>query len=123
MPIDDAQLDALLGAAFAPPERPADSVFLARVEREVAEFERYRRWRAALRRRLVSEGLAAGALGGSLIFLAQVPELRAMLVAAPGLAWTALLGLLIFWTLIARVPGEARLDPASRTRSMLDAQP
>jgi sterol desaturase/sphingolipid hydroxylase (fatty acid hydroxylase superfamily) len=102
MPMDDAQFDALLGAAFAPPERPADTAFVARVEREVAEFERYRRWRAALARRLVSEGLAAAALAGSLIFLAQVPELRAMLVQAPGLAWPAVLALLLFWMLIVR---------------------
>jgi hypothetical protein len=102
MPMDDAQLDAMLGRALAPPERPVDTAFVARVEREVAEFERYRRWRAALRRRLVSEGLAAAALAGSLVFLAQVPELRAILVQAPGLGWPAVLGLLLFWVLIVR---------------------
>jgi hypothetical protein len=101
MPMDDAQLDALLAGALAPPKRPVDTAFAARVQREVAEFERYRRWRQALKRRLVSEALAAGAIGGSLVFLGQVPDFRAILDRAPGLAWPAVLALLLFWMLIA----------------------
>lgn len=98
--MDDAELDALLQAALTPPERPADRHFVVRVDRAVAEAERYRLWRARLRRQLATEGLALGAVAASLAFVAQVPEVGALLDRAPGLAWPALLALLLFWMLV-----------------------
>jgi hypothetical protein len=98
--IDDPAFDQLLGEALAPPERPADRGFVVSVERAVAESERYRRWRRALLRQLVSETLALAAVAASLAFIAQVPAVRDTLEKAPGLAWSALLALLLFWMLL-----------------------
>ncbi len=98
--MDDAELDALLRAALAPPERPADRLFVVRVDRAVAEAERFRLWRARLRRQLATEGLTLGAVAASLAFVAQVPEVGDLLDRAPGLAWPALLALLLFWMLV-----------------------
>ncbi|HEX2763036.1 MAG TPA: hypothetical protein VHM92_04200 [Allosphingosinicella sp.] len=98
--IGESELDALLQEALAPPDRPADRGFVARLDRVVAEAERYRAARALLLRQLASEGLAAGAIAGSLFMLAQIPGLRAAIGAAPGLGWTALLALFLFWLLI-----------------------
>lgn len=98
--MDDSELDSLLRAALAPPEGPADRAFVVRVDRAVAEAERYRRWRAGLRRQLVTEALALGAVGGSLAFIAQVPEVREALDRAPGLAWSALLAMFLIWMLV-----------------------
>ncbi|HEU0099259.1 MAG TPA: hypothetical protein VFQ67_10840 [Allosphingosinicella sp.] len=97
---DDPELDRLLGAALAPPERPADRGFVLRVERGVAEADRYRRWRSGLVRQLVSEALAVGAGAASLGFIAQVPAVREVLDTAPGLAWTGLVALLLLWMLV-----------------------
>ena len=98
--MDDAELDALLQAALAPPERPADRGFVVRVDRAVVEAERYRRTRARLRRQLATEALALGAVAASLVLVAQVPQVGALLDQAPGLAWTGLLALLLFWMLV-----------------------
>ncbi|HEY0414593.1 MAG TPA: hypothetical protein VGD66_15780 [Allosphingosinicella sp.] len=98
--MDDADFDALLREALAPPGRPADRGFVLGVERAVAEAERYRRWRSALVRQFVTEGLAVGAIAGSLAFIAQVPEVRGALDQAPGLMWSALLSLFLFWLLV-----------------------
>ena len=98
--MDDAELDTLLQAALAPPDRPADRGFVVRIDRAVAEAERYRRWRSRLRRQLATEGLALGAVAASLAFVAQAPEVGALLDRAPDLAWPALLGLLLLWMLM-----------------------
>ena len=98
--MDDRQLDSLLSAALAPPEGPADRDFVVWVDRAIAESERYRRWRAALRRQLVTEALALGAVAGSLALIAQVPEVGTALARAPGLIWPVLLAILLFWTLV-----------------------
>ena len=103
--MDDPELDSLLREALAPPERPADRGFVVRVDRAVAEAERYRRRRAGLRRQLVTDALSLGAVGGSFAFIAQVPEVGEALGNAPGLALTALLAILAFWTL-ARGPSD-----------------
>ncbi len=98
--MDENQLDRLLSEALAPTERPSDRGFVLRVERAVAEEERYRRWRARLWRQLASDALALGAVGGSFAFIAQVTEVRAALAEAPGLIWAALLALLLVWALM-----------------------
>jgi hypothetical protein len=98
--MDDEELDSLLGEALAPPEGPADRGFVLRVERSVAEEERYRKWRAALLRQLATEALALAAVGGSFAFIARVPAIEAMLTEAPGLIWAALVLLLLVWALV-----------------------
>jgi hypothetical protein len=98
--MDDAALDRLLREALAPPERASDRAFVVRVERAVAEAERYRRWRAALLRQLGGEAMALAAVAGSLLVIAQAPAVRDALDSAPGLAWSALLALLLFWMLL-----------------------
>ena len=97
---EDPELDSLLRSALAPPEGPADRGFVIRVDRAVAEAERYRRWRARLWRQLASEAAALGAVGASLAFVAQVPSVGTILRSAPGLVWPALLVLLLFWMLL-----------------------
>lgn len=101
----EKEFDALLQGALAPPERPADRGFVVRIDRAVAESERYRAARARLLRQLASEGLAMGAVAGSLFMLSRLPAFQAALGAAPDLAWTALLGLFLFWLLIRGRPG------------------
>jgi sterol desaturase/sphingolipid hydroxylase (fatty acid hydroxylase superfamily) len=98
--MDDEHLDILLGEALAPPERPTDRGFVLRVERSVAEEQRYRKWRAALLRQLATEALALAAVGGSFAFIARVPAVEAMLTVAPGLIWAALVLLLLLWGLM-----------------------
>lgn len=98
--MDDNQLDTLLGEALAPPEGPADRGFVLRVERSVAEEERYRKWRAAFVRQLATEALALAAVGGSFAVIAQVPAVEAALTHAPGLIWAALVLLLLVWALM-----------------------
>ncbi|HEX6376279.1 MAG TPA: hypothetical protein VFZ91_11230 [Allosphingosinicella sp.] len=98
--MDDNELDILLSEALAPPQSPADRGFVLRVERAVAEEERYRKWRAAFLRQLVSETLALAAVGGSFAFIAQVPAVEAALTEAPGLIWAALVLLLLVWALM-----------------------
>lgn len=97
---DDPELDRLLGEALAPPEGPADRGFVLRVERAVAEAERYRRWRARLWRQLATEAFALLAVGASLASVAQVGEVREALDKTPGLAWSALLAMLLVWMLV-----------------------
>jgi hypothetical protein len=97
---DDPELDILLSEALAPPEGPADRGFVLRVERAVAEAERYRRRRAALLRQLASEALALGAVAASLAFVAQAPQVRHALERAPELGWVALPAVLLFWMLV-----------------------
>ncbi|HEX8241731.1 MAG TPA: hypothetical protein VF574_18495 [Allosphingosinicella sp.] len=98
--MDDEEFDTLLGEALAPPERPADRGFVLRVERSVAEEERYRKWRKALIRQLATEAAALAALGGSFAFIARIPAVAAALTDAPGLIWAALVLLLLIWALM-----------------------
>jgi hypothetical protein len=100
MDMDDPELDALLREALAPPEGPVDRGFVLRVERSLAEEERYRRWRAAFLRQLATEALALAALGGSFAVIAQVPAVETALTDAPGLIWAALVLLLLVWALM-----------------------
>jgi hypothetical protein len=106
--MDDEEFDSLLGEALAPPDRPADRGFVLRVERSVAEEERYRRWRRALLRQLATEAMALAALGCSFAFIAQIPAIAIALNAAPGLVWAALVFLLLVWALMrGRAPAIA----------------
>jgi hypothetical protein len=98
--MDDEELDIMLSEALAPPEGPADRGFVLRVERSVAEEERYRKWQAAFLRQLATEAVALAAVGGSFAFIAQVPPVEAALSDAPGLIWAALLLLLLVWSLM-----------------------
>ena len=98
--MDDNELDILLGEALAPPEGPADRGFVLRVERSVAEEERYRKWRSAFLRQLATEALALSALGASFALIARVPMVEAALTDAPGLIWAALVLLLLVWALL-----------------------
>jgi hypothetical protein len=102
----DPEFDALLHTALAPPERPIDAGFVARVDRAVAEGERYRRRRASLLRQLGSEALAVAALGASLVYVAQAPAVQSALATTPELVWPALLSLLLLWILM-RGRGDA----------------
>lgn len=103
--MDDVELDALLKRELAPPAGLAEPAFVARVDRAVAEAERYRQWRSRILRQLMTELAAAAAIGGSFAFVAQAPEVRDTLARAPGLAWPALLLLLLLWTLMRGRPG------------------
>ena len=98
--MDDEELDILLSEALAPPERPADRGFVLRVERSVAEEERYRKWRSAFLRQLATEALALAAVGASFALIARVPMVEAVLTDEPGLIWAALLLLLLVWALM-----------------------
>ncbi|HYD37492.1 MAG TPA: hypothetical protein VEA60_07755 [Allosphingosinicella sp.] len=98
--MDDEELDILLGEALAPPDGPADRGFVLRVERSVAEEERYRRWRTGLLRQLATEALALAALGASFAVIARVPAVEALLTDAPGLIWAVLVTLLLVWALM-----------------------
>ena len=98
--MDDRELDILLGEALAPPEGPADRGFVLRVERVVAEEQRYRKWRSAFLRQLATEALALAALGGSFAVIARVPMVEALLTDAPGLIWAAMVLLLLVWGLV-----------------------
>ncbi len=98
--IDDLGLDLLLGEALAPPERPADRSFVLRVERAVAEAERFRRRRAGLLRQIGTEALALGAVASSLGYIAQAPHVREALERAPELGWLTLPVLFLFWALV-----------------------
>lgn len=100
MDSDDPELDRLLSEALAPPQGPADRGFVLRVERTVAEAERYRRRRAALLRQLASEVLALSAVAASLAFIAQAPQVREALERAPELGWLAMPPLFLFWMLV-----------------------
>lgn len=98
--MDDEKLDILLGEALAPPDGPADRGFVLRVERSVAEEERYGKWRSAFLRQLATEAAALAALAGSFALIARVPMVEAMLTDAPGLIWAALVLLLLVWGLM-----------------------
>jgi hypothetical protein len=100
MDSDDPELDRLLGEALSPPEGPADRGFVLRVERAMAEDERYRRRRSALFRQLASEALALGAVASSLAVVARAPQVREALERAPELGWLALPVMLLFWLLV-----------------------
>ena len=100
MDMDDPELDRLLSEALAPPTRPSDRGFVLRVERAVAEAERYRRRRAALFRQLASEALALGAVAASLAYMAQAPQVRDALERAPELGWLTLPTLFLVWALV-----------------------
>jgi hypothetical protein len=102
---DDAALDLRLREALAPPEGPADRVFVVRVERAVAEAERFRRSWAALLGQLASELLAVGAVAASLTFIAQAPQVRGILAQTPELGWLALPAMILVWLLVRRRGG------------------
>jgi hypothetical protein len=98
--MNDAEFERLLHERLAPPERPADRAFTLKVERAVAEADLYRSWRAALLRQFVSEALAVGAIGASLLTLSRIPGVRETLDQAPGLIWPLLLSLFLLWMLM-----------------------
>lgn len=100
----DRAFDAFLAEALAPPEGPADTAFVARVDRAVLADEIYRRQRKALWRRFGGETLAIASVGASLAAITSIPDLGAMLSEASPLALPALLALplLLFWILMAK---------------------
>jgi hypothetical protein len=98
--MNDEELDILLGEALAPPEGRADRGFVLRVERSVAEEQRYRKWRSALLGQLATEAMALAAVAASFAMLARVPAVAGLLSDAPGLIWAALLLLLLVWGLV-----------------------
>ena len=98
--MDDRTLDLLLSEALAPPEGPADRTFVVRVERAVAEAERFRRLRARLLGHFAIEALVLGAVAASFALIAQAPPVHEALVRAPELGWTGLLGLVVMWILV-----------------------
>ncbi len=95
-------LDGLLAAALAPPERQPDEAFVRRVDAAVLEEERYRRWRTNALRRLVTDFITVGAIGGSLAVLARSPVPESLPFSPSALMWPALLGLLLLWTQLMR---------------------
>jgi hypothetical protein len=102
--MDEAGFEALLKRELAPSEAPAESAFVARVDRAVAEADLYRRARRRILRQLASEGLAVAAIGASLAFIARVPDVREALTQTPELLSVAGLLLLLFWLLVH--PGQ-----------------
>lgn len=106
---NEAGFEALLKRELAPSEAPAESAFVARVDRAVAEADLYRRARRQILRQLGSEGLAVGAVGASLAFVTRVPDVREALTQAPELLSIAGLLLLLFWLLV-----HPKSLPASR---------
>jgi hypothetical protein len=109
--MDEAGFEALLKRELAPSDAPAESAFVARVDRAVAEADLYRRTRRRILRQLGSEGLAVAAVGASLAFIARVPEVREALTQAPGLLSVAGLLLLLFWLLVHPSGRAARGAP------------
>ncbi|MEA3062496.1 MAG: hypothetical protein QOJ94_2277 [Sphingomonadales bacterium] len=98
--MDEAGFESLLKRELAPSEAPAESAFVARVDRAVVEADLYRRARRRILTQLGSEGLAVAAVGASLAFVARVPDVREALTQAPGLLSIAGLLLLLFWLLL-----------------------
>ncbi|HEX8670143.1 MAG TPA: hypothetical protein VF727_17415 [Allosphingosinicella sp.] len=102
--MNDADLDALLSAALAPPDRPVDRGFVNLVEAAVVEEQRYRRSRRRLLIELATDAAVAGALAAAVAVLALAPAVADALGKAPGLVWAALLVLLVLWTQLMRGP-------------------
>ena len=94
-------LDGLLSEMLASPERPVDTVFVARVDKAVAEAKRHRRLVRSLRSQLITEALALLAIGGGVAVLTQAPQINALVVGAPWLFWPALLMLFLMWLFIS----------------------
>lgn len=93
----DQAFDALLAQELAVPERAPDRAFVARVDRAVAEAQRYRRWRTRLVRDLIGEGLTFAAMAGSFAMLSRAPGLSDALPDAPGMIWPLAFALLLVW--------------------------
>ena len=105
----DDPFDALLGNALAPRARPADGLFVARVQAAVAEAERFRRWRRRALRQVGSEALILFGLAGAAFTLARIPIAQQLLAEAP-FAAPALGGLLLLgWLALALPRSGARL--------------
>ncbi len=99
----DDPFDALLGNALAPPVRPADGMFVARVQAAIAEAERFRRWRRRALRKVGSEALILLGLAGAAFTLARIPVAQQLLDSVP-LAAPALGGLLLLGWLALALP-------------------
>ena len=90
-------IDALLGALLAPPQRPSDRHFAVQVERAVDARTAYARARARFWRSFAYEALAIAALLAALWLLSDMPMLAPLAGAAHwGLA-TPLLLVLLLW--------------------------
>ena len=100
----DEAFDAFLADALAPPDRPPDPVFVARVDRAVLASMVYRRQRKALWRQFGGEMLAIAAVGASLAMLARIPDLRELLAQTSGFTLPALVALpmLMLWILVTK---------------------
>jgi hypothetical protein len=100
----DRTFDTFLAEALAPPEGPADPVFVARVDRAVLADDLYRRRRKALWRRFAGETLSIAAASTSFAAMTRIPDLGALLGGASPLALPAMLALplLLFWILVTK---------------------
>jgi hypothetical protein len=101
--------DALLSAALVPPLRPADRMFVARVQAAVFSAERARRWRRRALQQIGSEALVLLALAGAGITLAQVPAIGGTLAGVPFAAPAAVGALFLGWLALAQQRGASAL--------------
>ena len=104
---NDAAFEALLADTLAPPAATPDRAFVARVDRALAEAERYREARRRLWRGLSRDGAAVASLAASFAILIRIPQIGAMTTQAPTLAAVALGWLLLLWIMATRHPVEA----------------
>ena len=96
--LDDRDMDAMLAALLAPPERPGDRDFAARVERAIDAQAAYARARGRFWRSFAFEALAVGALLAALWLLSTAPMLAPLAGSAHwGLAPPLLLILLLWF--------------------------
>jgi hypothetical protein len=102
--MNDADLDSLLSAALAPPDRPVDRGFVNLVEAAIVEEQRYRRSRRRLVIELFTDLAVAGALAAAVAVIALAPAVGEVIGDAPGLIWAALLILLVLWGQLTRGP-------------------
>ena len=95
---DDQDIDAMLAAMLAPPERPGDRSFAVGVERAIDTQAAYARARSRFWRSFAFEALAIGALLAALWLLSSAPLLAPLAGATHwGLAPPLLLVLLLWF--------------------------
>lgn len=93
----ERRLEDLLASALAPPQRPPDAAFVARVEANIAELERYRLWRAKMARRFTTQLFATGAVGGALALISQAPETAMAVSQQPTFISAGVAVMLLCW--------------------------
>jgi hypothetical protein len=111
----DDGFDLFLRDALAPPVRPPDRDFVARVQRKVALDRLWRAQRRAALVRLGQEVLALAAVAAALIWIGRAPPIRGFATASPAAALATalfLFALLLLPLAVRSVPSTPRRFPA-----------